>query len=196
MPALCSHYINSTHAYADANFKDSNWEVENGTIGAGGSSSAVQVKKGGHGGPFRSVSTTVYGGASESIVYSFNGSLKSIYDPAKKGAITSINYNEFNKLFAGFGQGQATGAALKQNGILYFATLPFNITPQGYWKKLKVKTLTANNFSTPDLTQHPDFSQTAAPIEFGFFRSNSAGASAIALPRGSTVGPLLSNHGS
>ena len=130
-----------------------------------------KVKKGGSPGAYRLITDTVF---DASIFYVFNANKKAIFNPATQGAITSINYSELNKLVSGFGQGQATAPALEQNGIIYLAINSGLTTPQSTWKKVSLSNLTAADFVTVDTGEHPDFSQSAAPIQFGFTRGNSA----------------------
>ena len=176
-------YVNGSHTYSDATFKNANWQETSVTIGNGGVSTGVQEKTGGNPGSYRLITDTVASGASDSVIFGFHGDLKAVFNPATKGAITYLNYSESNKLFSGFGEGQRTGPALEQNGQFYFYDQAL-LTPQTKWQKTKVMKLTAADFLTDDLTQHPDFSQTAAPIEFGFFRANSAGYSGYTIIAG------------
>jgi hypothetical protein len=193
---LCSHavvplkvkvpkYVTGSHTYADATFKAANWQTTDVAIGAGGTASGVQVKNGGDPGPYRLVTTTVASGQADSVLFGFQADAKATFNPAKQGAITTLDYAEANKLFSGFGQGQRTGPALEQSGQVYFLLDQFLDTPSTKWTKVKATGLTAVDFSTAtDATAHPDFSQTAAPIEFGFFRANSAGYSGYTIAAG------------
>ena len=178
-------YVNGSHAYTDGGFKAANWQTVAVTIGAGGTSTAVHENKGGSPGAYRLVEDTVASGESDSVIFGFNGNLKAIFNPAKQGAITTLDYSESNELIAGFGEGQRTGPALEQNGQFYFLLDQFLDTPNSKWTKTQAKGLTAADFSTAtDATAHPDFSQTAAPIELGFYRANSAGYSGYSITAG------------
>lgn len=163
--------VKGSHTYKDGAFLDANWTSAYTYVGNGGTATATRVKKGGSPGAYRRVDDTVF---DASLFYVFYANKKANYNPATQGAITSINYSESNKLIAGFGQGQGTGPALIQNGIIYLATPSALITPQSTWKKSTLTHLTADSFVTADTTGHPDFSQGAAPIQFGFYRGNSA----------------------
>jgi len=172
-----SHAIKATRAvkgvrtYSDRTFNNADWTTSYTYVGNGGTATAAQVKKGGSPGSFRQITDTV---ADASFFYVFNANRKAVYNPAQLGAITSINYSESNKLISGFGQGQGTGPAILQNGKIYLTTARTLITPNAKWTKGSLSNLTAADFTTIDTGETPDFSQTAAPIQFGFYRGNSA----------------------
>lgn len=172
---LLSGTVHYTTKFADGNFAPANWTIIPVTVGSGGAQTAVQSKKGGHPGSYRVITNTVFteSGGIGSVMYGFNEYKKGAFNPAQKGAITSISYSEDSLLISGFGQGQATGAAVIQNGVVYFDTML--ITPNHKWTHQSQKNLTAASFTASDQTSHPDFSATAAPMQFGFYRANSAG---------------------
>jgi len=171
-PFKAAGVVKGSHTYKDGSFLDANWTSAYTSVGNGGEATATRVKKGGAPGAYRRVDDTVF---DASFFYVFYANNKANYNPATQGAITSINYSESNKLISGFGQGQGTGPALIQNGTIYLATASALITPQSTWKKSTLTHLTADNFApVADATAHPDFSQGAAPIQFGFYRGNSA----------------------
>jgi hypothetical protein len=173
---LLSGTVHYTTKFADGNFAPANWTIIPVTVGTGGTQTAVRAAKGGHPGSYRVITNTVFtqSGGIGSVMYGFNEYKKGLFNPAKKGAITSISYSEDSLLISGFGQGQATGAAVIQNGVVYFDT--GLITPNGSWTHQAKTNQTAANFLASDLVSHPDFSQTAAPMQFGFYRANSAGS--------------------
>jgi hypothetical protein len=162
----------STH-FADGNFLPGNWSITMSNVGGGGTQSAARVTKGGHPGAYRIIYNTVFASGTGSVDYGFNAYRLGNYNPAVKGAINSIAYSEDSKLIQGGGQGQGTGPALIQNGVVYFA--PGLITPKTTWTHQVRAKLTAANFVAADLKSHPDFSQSGAPMQFGFYRANSAG---------------------
>ena len=166
-----THAVKGVRTYSDRTFNNADWTTSYTYVGNGGTATASQVKKGGSPGAFRQITDTV---ADASFFYVFNANRKAIYDPAKLGAITSINYSESNKLISGFGQGQGTGPAILQNGKIYMTIARTLITPNAKWTKGSLSNLTAADFTTIDTGEHPDFSQTAAPMQFGFYRGNSA----------------------
>jgi hypothetical protein len=165
------HSVKGSRTYSDHTFINANWSLEYTYLGNGGTATASQVKKGGSPGAYRLITDTV---ADASIFYVFNVNRTAVYIPSKQGAITSINYSEYNKLIAGFGQGQATGPALEQNGKIYLDTAAALTTPNSRWTRSSLSNLTAADFVTVDTGEHPDFSQSAGTINFGFFRGNSA----------------------
>jgi hypothetical protein len=181
---LFSHFVVGAHLYSDATFAAKNWAVTPVETGGGGVASAVQEKKGGHPGPYRLITTSVTGSSGGSELYAFNSDLKATYIPAKSGAITALNYQEDSKLISGFGEGQASGPALEQDGQIYFLLDKAIDTPFDIWHHSKITNLTAADFSTLGTGAHPDFSQTADPIQFGFFRANSAGSSGYTITAG------------
>lgn len=165
--------MKGSHTYSDGTFLNANWRIAYAYEGQGGQAAGEQVKTGGKPDAFREVTDTVYASSS---FFAFNGNLKAMFVPSSQGAITSINYSEANRLISGYGEGQRTGPALEQNGQLYFLLDRFYDTPSATWSKVKITGLTAADFSTLVGGTHPDFSQTAAPIEFGFYRANSSGS--------------------
>ena len=173
---LLSGTVHFTTKFADGNFAPANWKIIAVKVGTGGTQTATRAIKGGHPGAYRIVSDTVFtqGAGQESVIYGFNSFKKANYNPALKGAITSISYSEDSILLAGFGQGEATGAAVLQNGVVYFDT--GLVTASRTWTHQSQAALTAANFTASDLKSHPNFSQTGKPMKFGFYRANSAGS--------------------
>ena len=179
---LMSVVHHSTH-FADGNFLPANWSISMTNVGGGGTQTASRSIKKGHPGAYRVIYNTVYASGSGSVDYGFNAYAKGSYNPAVKGAITSINYSEDNILLAGFGQGQASGPAFVQNGVLYIAEI--FVTPNAKWThQVKNNLKLADFVEASDLKTHPDFSQTAAPMQFGFFRANSAGIPGYSITAG------------
>jgi hypothetical protein len=185
---MFSHTIHFTTKFADGNFAPANWSIVSEQIPAGGTQTASRVVKGGHPGAYRVVTDTVFTPAfgEDSAIWGMNVYKKGAYNPATKGAITSISYSEDSKLISGFGDGQSTGAAVLQNGKAYFDVAL--ITPLAAWVHKTRVNLTANNFTALDGT-HPNFSQTAAPMKFGFYRANSSGVSGA----GYTISSAIDN---
>ena len=166
--------------FFDDTFTDANWDLTPLAHNTG-STSAVQQASGGNLGAFRKVTTNVgpapAGEAAQ--ILGFNRNLLATFDPGLLGAIASLDYSEDAILLNGFGDGQASGPALRQNGQVYIRYAVFakdaDWTPKGF------SGLTQNSFSLVNLTdttivdgtQHPDFSAAGPPIDFGFFRFNS-----------------------
>jgi hypothetical protein len=167
---------------SDSTFADANWTLSVFPAGNGGSVTANQTTIGGN--PLRSVSDTV--NTTLSTILGVHIYTPFTYQPAVSGAIASLNYSESAICLAGcFGQGQSTGPAVLQGGVLYGYN-GFLITGPGTsFQTLSLSALTATDFSRVavttttlfDDTQHPNFSAGGAPIQFGFFRANGSGPS-------------------
>lgn len=172
---------------SDATFLDANWVLTVATAGNGGSVAAAQVASGGNPGAFRNVTDTLNAApaGSQTIVLSTSIFTPFTYTPSLSGAITSIAYIEDAACTGGcFGQGQSTGPALSQGGNLYILSSSTVITGAGTtFANHALNGLTASDFGlvnvTPttlfDNTQHPNFSSSGGPIQFGFFRANGTG---------------------
>jgi hypothetical protein len=117
-------------ALSDGTFNNSDWSittVNNG--GNGGTETNVgQVATGGNPGAYRQFTQTVNaspGAGVESAVLAFNESANSTYDPSISGAISSIDFRLDDKVLGlvntGLGEGVGEGAALIQNGIIYYS---------------------------------------------------------------------------
>ena len=178
--ALLPSYAAAQTSASDSTFLDADWVGTQFTAGNGGSSTGAQALAGGNPGPFRNV-TDVLNAApqgSETIVLSTSIYTPFTYNPSVTGAIASLNYAEDAACTAGcFGAGQSTGPALLQGGNLYILSSSSVITgPGALWLPHALSGLTAVDFGlvnvTPttifDNTQHPNFSATGAPIQFGF----------------------------
>lgn len=160
--------------FSDSIFNNADWQTEMVTSGNGGTVSAIQSHAAGNVGSFREITNTVYksSGSVKSNVLGLHWQAGAIYDPHTQGAIVAIHYSEDAILIQGFGEGQAGGLALRQNQQVY---LPVSrlITPEFAWTSKELHDLQAQDFVLIGTTdQHPDFSATGAPIQFGFFRAN------------------------
>jgi hypothetical protein len=167
--------------FTDSTFSDASWTVTTYIDGNGGTVSAVQVAAGGNPGPHRSVTLQVNAGppGARSDVFSFHWAGGAVYDPTVSGSIASVDYAEDY-----LGPGQATGLVVRQDGNVYYASPSYQVTtPSTTWTHITHAGMAASDFVllAPDLTtssQHPDFSATGKPIEFGFLRANSTGVGA------------------
>ena len=112
----------ATFIYTDETFNNSDWYLTLITLGNVGSATGQQVASGGNLGAYRQVIDVVAtSGDVSSSIFGFHRHIASVYDPGTQGAIQSLNYDEDNRTFAdGFGDGQVTGAAVRQNGQVYF----------------------------------------------------------------------------
>lgn len=173
----------TTHAdvtFSDSEFSDADWELVVLTHQAGGTTSGAHSESGGCAGAYRSVITRVNDAAplTTSGIIGFHRKIGAVYSPSTQGAIAHLDYSECAAVFDGFGDGQATGPALRQGGKVYVHYLTTGVGP---WHTIQARNLTATNFvlvssTSPtnpyDSTQHPDFSASGATIEFGFWRGN------------------------
>ena len=170
--------------FTDSEFNLSDWDVTNITFGPGGDCSMSQTASGGNPGSFGEVTVNTY--ATEDVaggIIGFLRNLAAIYDPQAQGAILSVDYMEDAKWLWSeiHGQGATTGAALRQDGIVYIqSALPWNNCPEDVWTPKNRSGLSSEDFAQPlELvygsadTTHPDFSAEGSIIEFGFFRWNS-----------------------
>jgi hypothetical protein len=105
-----------------------------------------------------------------------------LYDPQTQGAFVNVDYFEDALLVQGFGDGQATGIALRQSGNVYIRQV--GSTPDFAWTRKQDVDVPASAFVRIfdggfDPGSRPDFSASGGPIEFGFMRSNSTSFGAI-----------------
>ena len=170
-----------TFTFADHNFYDTDWTLITQELGNGGNIVATHVP------PFlppsivnnfRSITNSVNAGAGSSV-WGFHLKNSAIYYPTTQGAIEFIEYSERSIMFSGFGEGQATGPALLQKGKQYFSYYPntggFFANTSDWTNKTFFPMVQLHFWTLSDPNDHPDFSSTAAPITFGFFRANSNG---------------------
>lgn len=169
---------------SDGTFLDANWNLTQFLGGTGGSVTGGQVASGGNPGAFRNVTDTLTGGG-VGIVLGTSIYTPFTYSAGGSGAIATLNYTEDAACTGGcFGQGQSTGPALLQGGKYYILGSSSVITgPSAVWTTHALNGLTALDFglvnvtasTIVDMTQHPDFSASGAPIQFGYFRANGTG---------------------
>jgi hypothetical protein len=161
-----------------------------------GSATALPQGLGGNPGAWLSMQVNVQGGtpplpytASTTVGLFFLNS--AVVSQASLGGISSIQVEMDSRLLqvspanvGGCGcSGQA--AIIRQNGMLYAATLPIT-SSQSIWvhmtsDQLRVTDFDRVLFQNPiifDTNQHPDFSASGAPIELGIWRGNSNGPGA------------------
>ena len=170
-------------AVSDDTFLDANWTLTQAWAGLGGSSTAARSRRGGNPGSYRLVTDVVNAAApgSQTLVLSTNIYTPFTYNPAVSGPIALLSYSEDAECTHGcFGQGQETGPAVQQGGKLYILNRQLFTGPGTTWANHSLSGLTSDDFSivsvTPtsifDNSQHPNFSASGAPIQFGFFRAN------------------------
>ena len=170
--------------FSDGTFSDPDWTLSDYTIGGGGVSSATQQVVGGNPGAFREVTTSIPAGGGERRVFSFNFRNGALYDPQAQTAIASIDYSEDAIIFS---LAQTVGPAIRQNGMLYAFEIISTFTGTTWTpvsQNLKSEDFDLFGPGGVDATQHPDFSASGLPIEFGFIRG--LGAPAGSAPGGAT----------
>jgi len=167
--------------FEDTTFADSLWTLTPFIFGNGGTTTANQLPEGGNPGTFRGVENMILEAPNDSTfsgVWGFHLRTDASFDPQAYGAITSIDYMEDASLLEGSGQGQGTGPALMQDGMVYIASGLF--VPDSTWTAKSKTGLLATDYmfldnQTLDPQKNPDFSETGSPIQLGFFRANSTG---------------------
>ena len=185
-----------TAVVSDSTFVNGNWALTQFFAGNAGSVSGTQDLTIANGSPAPSrVITDTVGAApsvsTESIALGVSIYTASTYNPAVSGAIASLNYTEDAACTSGcFGSGQSTGPALVQGGNFYILSSASVITgPSGTFANHSLSGLTAASFGLVNLTtagsifdntQHPNFSASGLPIQFGFFRANGSSNGGVA----------------
>jgi hypothetical protein len=165
--------------FSDGTFADADWQLVIEPYGGGGTAVASHQSSGGNPGDFRYITNTVNGPAG-SYFFGFHEKTTATYNPQTQGAIDSISYSEDSIMFSGYGEGQATGPALMQDGKIFYGLSPlpphYLMSNQSSWTHQTLTSLQADSFylSGPLWmgSEHPDFSSLGDPIVFGFFRSN------------------------
>jgi len=178
--AVNSHAQNGPPViFSDGTFDDADWSVVTFATGPGSSVEAGQSLADGNPAPGRRV-RNILGPASSpsevSNVYIAHLSSKAVYDPSTQGPIRTLDFLVDAILLDGFGDGQATGLALRQNGMVYIRQA--GTTPDRAWTRKESLTVPVSGLVylsgavVFDPMQLPDFF-TGGPIEFGFFTANS-----------------------
>lgn len=94
------------------------------------------------------------------------------YDPGTQGALSSIRFDADIYEYAGYHI--SYGPALSQNGKFYY----FAFASTNGWSHAHIESVVAANFRTAvDPEDHPDFSATGSPIQFGFVSTMNADCS-------------------
>jgi hypothetical protein len=162
--------------FSDNTFNNSNWISTVLTAGAGATASASQSASGGNPGACRRLVHDIPNGAS---LFVFHQRAQAMYVPATQGAIASIDYREDSIMFTANLNGMRTGPAFRQGtNIFVYDALR---TPETSWTAKIATNLTSSDFvlvaagypAFTDNTVHPDFSESAPALQFGFFRGNS-----------------------
>src|SRR6185503_16513947 len=87
----------------------------------------------------------------------------------------TVDFLEDASLIQGFGDGQATGLAIRQNGMVYIRQV--GTTPDAAWTRKESLNVPATGVveifdGGSNNASHPDFA-TGGVIEFGYYRANS-----------------------
>lgn len=176
--------------FSDSTFHDSDWELIPWMNGNGRTVGAKQEIAGGNPGRFLSIFNRANNASQDgnSNIFGFHLRRGATYNPKIQGAIAAINYSEDSILISSFGEGHATGPALRQNGKFYFTTSKNRlIIPHNSWTHGEKLNLHAHDFRTPENpNEHPDFSANGSIIEFGFFRANTATSDGYGISAGIT----------
>ena len=165
--------------FSDGSFDDTDWGVALFVTGPGSSVEAGQSATDGNPPPGRRVRNILGPAASPSEVsnvYVAHLSSKAVYDPSTQGAIATVDFLVDAILLDGFGDGQATGLALRQNGMVYIRQA--GTTPDRTWTRKESLGVSASGVVhlsgavVFDPMQQPDFT-AGGPIEFGFYTADS-----------------------
>ena len=183
---LLAGRVDAAPPFTDGDFMPTDWEIvvfsfrSSGGAFPGGAVTASQ-EPGGYPGTLRKVNDSIIAAPSASEYSSTWGvHLRSgaVWDPMTQGPIGTLDYDEDALLFAPNGDGQLTGLAIRQGGVVYVH--PVGVTPDVAWTHKRKAGITAANLYELNgtgqvFTSHPDFSASGAPIQFGFLRANSNG---------------------
>jgi hypothetical protein len=165
--------------FSDGTFADGDWTVVTFATGPGSDVQAVQDADG-NPAPARQVRNILGPAASPndvSNVYGAHLRSSAVYDPSTQGPIATVDFLVDAILLDGFGDGQAIGLALRQNGMVYIRQS--GTTPDRAWTRKESLAVSASGVVhlsgavVFDPMERPDFSASGGPIEFGFFTANS-----------------------
>lgn len=176
--------------FEDGDFAAADWTTEVLEQQNGGSLTASVIATGGNPGAYRSVRHVIETGpgapAPLSRVLSLHWRAGAVFDPSATGPVGTVDYSEDDLVIGG---GQGTGIALRQDGKTFIAaigTLGANVIEKAEWTNRCRIGFVASDFRvltvsdgliTASAAEQPDFSATATPLQFGFFRDNTAAAS-------------------
>jgi opacity protein-like surface antigen len=158
---------------SDTEFVPSNWGLETAILGAGGTSSGLQVS-GGNPGFAREMTNTANSGGTIYGFSRFGTTTATRYEPAVQGAILSVDYSIDARWLSGAGgDGHSIMFGAKQGTFVYFADVDITGS-SGAWTTHGALGLTAAAFQ-PLTTGAPiNFSASGAPLRFGFIVGNTA----------------------
>jgi hypothetical protein len=173
-------------AFEDGDFAPADWEIvvfsfkSDGGAFPGGTVTATQ-EPGGYPGTLRRVVDNIIAAPSASeysTTWGVHLRAGAVWNPMTEGPIGTLDYEEDARLFAPAGDGQLTGLAIRQGGVVFVRDA--GLTPETAWTHKSRAGITANDLYAitdvgQDFSQHPDFSSSGEEIQFGFFRANSNG---------------------
>jgi hypothetical protein len=163
--------------FSDGTFDDANWSFVTFVRGNGGSVEAGQ-DAGGNPPPSRRIRITVSNSPPApafSAVLGAHFNALATWDPQARGPIATVDFLEDASLLQGFGDGQATGLAIRQNGMVYIRQA--GTTPDAAWTRKESLNVAATGVveifdGGSNNASHPDFAAGGA-IEFGYYRADS-----------------------
>jgi len=160
--------------FQDGDFADGDWQTEVFIYGNGYGGTTVRETSGGNGGAYRKTTLDVASAPSGSLsrVAAYSWNTKAVYDPAVSGAIEKITYSEDNLVVSG--HWCRTHLALRQDGKAFHS----------YGSDWDLGFQNSNWVTHSWVGEHPadfaleysqewinpDFSETGAPITFGYMR--------------------------
>lgn len=172
----------------DGDFFDANW-MQTYTLNDGGNpaglGSVVRQTTGGFPDAYQAI--TLQTPAAGGQINLFNGYLGQTYNPATDGEIFWLNYFDDSINTSGAGDGHSVAAGLQQNGNIFFAPFPRQVSEEpdaigrvDEWNPKRQLGLTQADFRPINgqglsSSLEPDFSSTGAPITFGYVRATSGG---------------------
>src|ERR1043165_4338706 len=159
--------------FSDSVFNNGDWSVNTVGLVTGGTSTGVQTG-GGNPGTGREVTNTMNLLGTIYSLHAYGATPATTYQPAVKGAVSSVEYTLDARWLSGIG-GQGEGIALgaMQGSSLYYAD--YDITGStGAWNTFGAVGLVAADFVSFNGGPAINLSAAGAPIRFGFVVGNYA----------------------
>ncbi|MFM9958514.1 MAG: GC-type dockerin domain-anchored protein [Phycisphaerales bacterium] len=183
---LLTPLASAADVISDGEFLASSWTVQLAGVGFGGTGSSTREGGGGNPDARRRVQTSVLNapnGATQSMLWVVHIRNGYSYNPASRGALTSISLAEDCQSLTLPPVPQMTGPLVRQNGVVYVARGTDTGNVVG-WHRVTGAAFTQNSFVLLDTSDpvdgveqslHPNFGASGAPIEVGFFRALGSG---------------------
>jgi hypothetical protein len=170
---LCVAAGAAAQTFSDGTFNPDDWTHHVFTRGNGGTVSVGQAQSGGNPGAFRSYTNTVHeAGEVSAAIYVYHIREEAVWDPVVQGAIDSISFSEDRMTDLDYDPAMGGSIALRQAGVYFHSNTAYQIT-RGDWHTVAHAGLTFEDFVDPENGTQPDFTDSGAPIFFGFLRANS-----------------------